>query len=222
MTSTLHPMHDACMEPPCASHRCAAIRPRCVAARARSRATASARPASGASSARASASIATIEAKPTSYLQAAWRADPQPSEGHWRAGGWLRRGWARCAGGWRAPWPMAVARVAAVSTGLRVQAHLPDGVRAVRGDVGREEVAIVPGRAGGAWRGAVRGGPHAARRRGGRGVRSEVVRACGRSTWASCRGRSRSARPASCPRPSRGSLVRGRVGLPCRVGPHRP
>ena len=65
--STLHPVHDACMEPPCASHRCAAIRPRCVAARARSRATASARPASGASSARASASIATIEAKPTSY-----------------------------------------------------------------------------------------------------------------------------------------------------------
>ena len=67
MTSTLHPVHDACVEPPCASHRCAAIRPRCVAARARSRATTSVRPASGASSARASASIATIEAKPTSY-----------------------------------------------------------------------------------------------------------------------------------------------------------
>ena len=63
---------------------------------------------------------------------------------------------------------MAVARVAAVSTGLRVQAHLPDGVRAVRGDVGREEVAIVPGRAGGAWRVGVRGGSHAARRRGWR------------------------------------------------------
>ena len=48
-----------------------------------------------------------------------------------------------------------------------VQAHLPDGVRAVRGDVGCEEGAIVPGRAGGAWRGGVRGGSHAARPRGG-------------------------------------------------------
>ena len=29
--------------------------------------------------------------------------------GHWRAGGWLRRGWGHCPGGGEARWPMAVA-----------------------------------------------------------------------------------------------------------------
>ena len=47
-----------------------------------------------------------------SYLWAGWRADPQPSEGHWRADGWLQRGWGHCPGGGEAPWPVAVAGVA--------------------------------------------------------------------------------------------------------------
>ena len=188
MTSTLHPVHDACMEPPCASHRCAAIRPRCVAARARSRATASARPASGASSARARPPSRPSMRSPRRTCQG---LDPQPSEGRegWRV---ASKGLARCAGGWRAPWPMVAARVAAVSTGLRVQRI--SRRRTPSEETLAEEVAIVPdgpgcmaGHGGGsAWRLTLRGVVAG-------GVRSEVVRAA-RSTWASCRARSRSAR----------------------------
>ena len=47
-----------------------------------------------------------------SYLWAGWGADPQPWEGHWRAGGGLRSGWGHCLGGGEARWPMAVAEVA--------------------------------------------------------------------------------------------------------------
>ena len=43
------------------------------------------------------------------YLYAGWGADPQPWEGHWRAGGWLRSGWGRCPGPNGAPCAVAVA-----------------------------------------------------------------------------------------------------------------
>ena len=40
------------------------------------------------------------------YLQAGWGADPQPWEGHRRAGGWLRRGCGRWPGRGGTPWPI--------------------------------------------------------------------------------------------------------------------
>ena len=45
----------------------------------------------------------------SSYLSAGWGAGPQPWEGLWRAGRWLRRGWDHCPGRHGgAPWPVAV------------------------------------------------------------------------------------------------------------------